>query len=136
MISFTYVVYIFRQIGGILNGLQKKPNITLVKEVFGNKTVEEIQYYNVRQQINGLEVTDGIRGFKNYRHLALTERGIDADHEELVMSIFCLLLEKNANVNSVEGYESRRIHYIDKHERKLIAETDTIHSLQTDLNEF
>jgi hypothetical protein len=120
----------------------KQPNIELVKEFLEK---EDAAMYNFRLQY--LELTKlndkniPILNFKYYKQeyrKARKNMKFDADCCELTMSIWCLLL-KQAGFK-VLGYEGRIIKYKPAEEKSaeinVEVETDTINSLETDLNKF
>lgn len=120
----------------------KQPNIELVKEFLEK---ENAAMYNFRLQ--NLELTKlndkniPILNFKYYKQeyrKAIEDMKFDADCCELTMSIWCLLL-KQAGFK-VLGYEGRIIKYKPAEEKSaeinVEVETDTINSLETDLNKF
>jgi hypothetical protein len=120
----------------------KQPNIELVK---GFLEKEDAAMYNFRLQY--LELTKlndkniPIINFKYYKQeyrKAIKNMKFDADCCELTMSIWCLLL-KQAGFK-VLGYEGRIIKYKPAEEKSSEAnvevETDTINSLERDLNKF
>jgi hypothetical protein len=120
----------------------KQPNIELVKEFLEK---ENAAMYNFRLQ--NLELTKlndkniPILNFKYYKQeyrKAIEDMKFDADCCELTMSIWCLLLEQAGF--KVLGYEGRIIKYKPAEEKSAEAnvevETDTINSLERDLNKF
>ncbi|NOU99497.1 hypothetical protein [Paenibacillus planticolens] len=110
-----------------------KPNFKLVKQFVRGKTLEEIVGYNFRNERESAIFTSGIIGFKEYK---IDSSKFDCDRTELTMSIWCLLLENGQNVREVLGYEGRKISYINKVGDLEHVETDTINSIETDLNIF
>ncbi len=86
----------------------------------------------------------GIKGFKTYKILCREAHGnkrkndkeFDCDCCELVMSIWCCLLKQQGK--TVLGYNKRTITYknTDAEMEELMLETDTVHSVDTDLNNF
>jgi hypothetical protein len=78
-----------------------------------------------------------ILNFKYYKQEYRKNKKFDADCCELTMSIWCLLLEQ-ADFD-VAGYCGREIYEKkedNSFELKAVAETDTINSLETELNKF
>lgn len=113
------------------------PNIDKVKQFVNGKTIEEMANYNIRHECKELKEIDGIIGFKEYK--VKNKRRVinfDCDSCELIMSIWCMLLEKAEIVEEVKGYQGRIIHYVDIYGHVHEVETDTINSLETNLNKF
>lgn len=119
-----------------------RPNIEKIKQFVNGKTIEEMANYNIRHECKELKEIDGITGFKEYKIRNKINRkadrsiNFDCDSCELIMSIWCMLLEETAIVKEVKGYQNRIIHYVDINGKEREVETDTINSLETSLNKF
>jgi hypothetical protein len=133
----------------------KTPNIELVRNFLNQENQEDAAMYNFRLQNPELKKYDDknipILNFKYYKQeyrknsefdadsCELTMSIFDADSCELTMSIWCLLLEKADFVKEVKGYDGRTIVYVDNstgEDVEVETETDTINSLETELNKF
>lgn len=108
----------------------------LVKHFITGKSDKEIAKYNFRNESKKLSNVDGIIGFKEYKQAYRMGSKFDCDRSDLVMAIWCVLLEADVNVRSVNGYTKRAIEYIDLKGKIITVETDTINSLEIDLNKY
>lgn len=119
-----------------MNNQANIKNKELIKQFIIGKSDEEIANYNFRSEYEKFSNVEGILGFKQYKQAFRKGSKFDCDRCDLVMSIWCVLLELDENVKSVNGYAKREIEYIDVNERKISVETDTMNSLETELNVY
>lgn len=113
-----------------------QPDIELIKKYLMRYTDFELSSYNFRKENTNLQKnSEGITGFKSYK-IDARKSGFDCDKTKLTMSIWCVLLGMGKNVREVIGYNGRTIKYIDISGNEIIVETDTINSLDTELNEY
>lgn len=119
-----------------MNNQANFKNKKLVKQFMIGKSDKEIALYNFRSEFKTFSTIEGILGFKEYKQAFRKGSNFDCDRCDLVMSIWCVLLESDENVKSVNGYTKREIEYVDVKDKKITIETDTINSLETDLNAY
>lgn len=108
-----------------------KPNIELVKSFINNENVVNYSFRLENEKLT--DEDDGIINFKNYKRAS---SNFDCDRCELTMSICCVLLQNADFVKEVLGYQGRQIRYIESDGNIVDVETDTINSLETELNKF